>query len=163
MESFTPPPNQPEIPPDAPSRQDDDVLFIAKANALAGWYAPFVTWLRSFIAWLGTFQTEAAALQSDVTIKASATTSAATAAAASADAAAISAAAAAAAAANTGAAPAFVPGANYTKGAVVFSGVNLHTYRARTAGVRNLDPAQDSANWLDLQPSGARAFYLANL
>ena len=161
--SFTSPPAQPDLPPDAPSRQDSDAQFMAKANALVAWYTPFVTWLRGFIAWTGAFQVEAAALQSDVTIKASATTSAATAAAASADAAAISAAAAAAAAANTGAAPAFVPGANYTKGAVVFSAINMHTYRARTAGVRNLDPAQDSANWLDLQPSGAKAFYLANL
>lgn len=161
--SFTPPPTQPDMPPDAPVRLGTEERFIEKANALVAWYAPFVSWLRSFVSWVGTFQSEASALQSDVAIKAGTTTSAAAAAAASADAAAISAAASAAAAANTGAAPAFVAGTNYAKGAVVFSALNMHTYRARTAGVRNLDPAQDSPNWLDLQPSSAKAFYLANL
>lgn len=96
-------------------------------------------------------------------ISANTASSAASAASASEVAAADSAQAAAAAAANTGAAPAFAAGTNYAKGAVVFSMITLHTYRARTSGVRNIDPANDLSNWLDLQPSGARAFYLANL
>lgn len=143
-------------------RPDPD--FPAKVDDLFGKKLPkYSQDLNSLAGEIGALAQQVSDNKNATSISANTASSAASAASASEVAAADAAKAAAAAAANTGAAPAFVSGTNYAKGAVVFSMINLHTYRARTSGVRNIDPANDLSNWLDLQPSGARAFYLANL
>lgn len=105
--------------------------------------ANFASRTDAFLGALPVFVTEANALQADVTTKQTQTTLA--------TAAASTAAAAAQAAANSATlavgAVAWVSGANYAAGFVVYSAVNQRTYRRKTAGTGTTDPSADVGNW----------------
>lgn len=126
-----------------------------------------------FLSSLPQFVTEANALESAVEADKTAAASSATAAAGSAttaeghkNAAADSATAAAAsatasatlaeAALSTSASPAFVSGQTYAEGDVRYSPVNFEAYRAKTAGVRTIDPSLDDTNWYGLGSAQAQ-------
>lgn len=122
-----------------------------------------------FLSSLPQFVTEANALESAVEADKTAAASSATAAAGSAttaeghkNAAADSATAAAAsatlaeAALSTSASPAFVSGQTYAVGDVRYSPVNFEAYRAKTAGVRTIDPSLDDTNWYGLGSAQAQ-------
>lgn len=122
-----------------------------------------------FLSSLPQFVTEANALESAVEADKTAAASSATAAAGSAttaeghkNAAADSATAAAAsatlaeAALSTSASPAFVSGQTYAVGDVRYSPVSFEAYRAKTAGVRTIDPSLDDTNWYGLGSAQAQ-------
>lgn len=76
----------------------------------------------------------------------------------------INAAASAATSVSAAGATAFVPGTNYTQYKVVWSPIDLLTYRRKTAGASATDPSLDPANWqvisgLNLAQLHAAALY----
>lgn len=115
--------------PPPPEPTDSRSAFTAKAFSL--------------VASLASFVTQANALQADVNGKQTQTaTDAAAAAASMADAQ-----AAAAAAAEASTSTAWVSGAAYADGAVVWSQVTYLSYRRKGAGAGTTDPSVDTANW----------------
>lgn len=71
--------------------------------------------------------------------------------------------AAAAATVASGAAPAFISGQTYALGAVVFSTLNLLTYRCAVAGTHTVDPSLDPVNWRGLDSAGGRMYFLSTM
>ena len=125
--------------PTPPSRQDP-ANFADEADAFLGALPTFRTEVNTAGAY---FDTVGAEIDTDAAAAATSATNAAT----SATAAANSATAAAASAASAG--NAWVSGASYTAGTLVYSTVDYQTYRAITthSGVTT-DPSEDTTNWV---------------
>ena len=152
-------------------------MSIPALPALDRTSATFKTDLDTFfLSSLPQFVTEANALESAVEADKTAAASSATAAAgsattaeghknAAADSATAAAASATAAAASAtlaeaalsaSATPAFVSGQTYAVGDVRYSPVSFEAYRAKTAGVRTIDPSLDDTNWYGLSSAQAQ-------
>ena len=131
--------------PTAPSRSRPST-FAAEGDAFLAALSTFVTEVNASGSYIDGVGSE---VDSDATAAANSATNAAT----SATAAANSATAAAASAASAG--DAWVSGASYTAGALVYSTVDYQTYRAITthSGVTT-DPSEDTTNWVS-QGGGA--------
>lgn len=121
--------------PPAPN-PNDPAGFPAKADAMVAWYGTNTTEMQAVI------------LQTATDVAASGASAAAAAASqGSATASQIAAAASASSAAAAAGAAAWVSGTNYVAGVVVYSPLNLASYRRKTNGAGTVDPSLDSANW----------------
>lgn len=135
--------------PSPPSRQDP-ANFSAEADAFLGALPTFQTQVNAAGTYIDVIGTAA-------DVDASAAAASAAAAVVSANQASVSSAAAAAAAASMAAV--WVSGGSYVFGVMVFSPINLLTYRAKTthSGL-TVDPSLDTTNWVSLSASGAQGF-----